>query len=45
MRDQTHSDGRRESWATEAVIHAASALYEMNISDHQHALVKPYLQS
>ena len=31
MRDQTYSDGRRESWATEAEIHAASALYEMNI--------------
>ena len=24
-------DGRRESWATEAELHAASALYEMNI--------------
>ena len=33
MRNQTYLDGRRESWATEAELHAASALYEMNIKD------------
>ena len=31
MRNQTYLDGRRESWAIEAELHAASALYEMNI--------------
>ena len=31
MRNQTYLDGKRESWATEVELHAASALYEMNI--------------
>ena len=31
MRNQMCLDGRRESWATEAELHAASALYEVNI--------------
>ena len=31
LRNMSFADGRRESWATEAEVMAASALYEVNV--------------